>query len=325
MYYIIVNPTSKSGLGKKIWNNLQSILDDKEISYKVVFTKGPGHAMLCAKNLLADEEAASSDTKIKLIVLGGDGTINEVLQGISDFDRVSIGYIPTGSSNDLARALKLKKDPEFLLDTILSEKSVRKLDLGELKYISKSDEHSRLKAAEDSNTRKFIVSCGIGFDAAVCEESLDNTAKRILNRLHIGKLTYLSIALKQLFASKKIACDLYIDNSDKPIHYNKVLLLATMIQPYEGGGFKFCPGADPSDGILDLCVVGDVSKAKVLIALPTAFIGKHYMFKGIERYSAKNIRIKTSSPLWVHTDGEVYYKADEIELTCSKQAVTFLV
>lgn len=73
---------------------------------------------------------------------------------------------------------------------------------------------------------------------------------------------------------------------------------------YEGGGFKFAPLADYRDGLLDLCVVGDLSKALILLALPTAFFGRHYMFRGITAYRARKVEIQTSAPLWVHTDGK---------------------
>ena len=324
MYYIIVNPTSKSGRGAKIWAVLEPALQEKNIAYRVFFSERIGHVCELVRELTAFPDDSSAAEKIKLIILGGDGTLNEALQGITDFARVQIGYIPTGSSNDMARDLKLGKDPLVILDRILSCTQPVSMDIGCVTYESTSDEYSRHHSEEFLRKRYFAVSCGIGFDAAVCEEALASKFKNILNKIGLGKLTYLTIALKQLIAAKRISCDLYIDDKE-PIHLNRFLFIAGMVHQYEGGGFLFCPGADYHDGVLDICVAGDLSKLLILIALPTAFFGKHYMFKGIDRYSASVLKLTTSAPLWVHTDGEVSVKADAITLTCEKEKLQMLI
>ena len=144
-----------------------------------------------------------------------------------------------------------------------------------------------------------------------------------MNRLKLGKLTYLGIALKQLIAAKPISCELSLDGG-APIYVNRFLFIASMIRRYEGGGFKFCPDADAEDGLLDLCFVGNLPKLLILIALPTAFFGKHYLFPHITHYRASRVEIKTSAPLWVHTDGVVHLKSDHIYLSCEKQKLRLL-
>ncbi len=268
-------------------------------------------------------KATTAHNPINLIVLGGDGTVNEALQGISDFDMVNLGYIPTGSSNDLARALKLERDPVKLMTKILDGAHPRMIDLGILTYESDTHIMSRLHKCPEQKSRYFIVSSGIGFDAAVCEEALSSSIKNTLNKLRLGKLTYLGIALKQLITAKPVACEIYLDGRDV-IRIPKFLFTAFMIHPYEGGGFCFCPQADNGDGMLDLCVVGNLPKLLILIALPTAFFGKHYIFPQINHYTASSVRIKTSLPLWVHTDGEVYWKSSQISISCLKQRLRFL-
>ena len=86
----------------------------------------------------------------------------------------------------------------------------------------------------------------------------------------------------------------------------------------------FCPDADPADGLLDLCAVGDLPKLLILFALPTAFTGKHYRFKGITPYRGETVTIETSAPLWVHTDGEVTRKSSQITVSCRQNAVKML-
>ena len=316
MYYIIVNPASKSGHGLSIWQNLEPVFQKKKIPYRVMTSTHGGHVAELVREITASDEV------VNLIILGGDGTMNEALQGIRDFSKVNIGYIPTGSSNDLARDMKLKKDPVQILETILSGNVSRMADLGILNFAD------RMPGAEadkpfDTHKRYFVVSSGIGFDAAVCEEALSSRIKNLLNRLKLGKLTYLGIALKQLIAAKPISCELCLDGG-APIYVNRFLFIASMIRRYEGGGFKFCPDADAEDGLLDLCFVGNLPKLLILIALPTAFFGKHYLFPHITHYRASRVEIKTSAPLWVHTDGEVHLKSDHIYLSCEKQKLRLL-
>lgn len=324
MYYIIVNPASKSGKGAKIWSIIEPVLIQKEIEYRVFFSREAGHVIKLVHELSASLLNDTSDFILNLIVLGGDGTLNETLQGISDFDRVRLGYIPTGSSNDLARDLHFPKDPLKVLENILTCEKTSAMDLGCLTYNQFSDELSRQHSNTDSSKRYFAVSCGIGFDAAVCEEALASKFKNLLNKIGLGKLTYLTIALKQLIKAQKITCTITLDDGSS-IYLPKFLFVACMNHQFEGGGFKFCPGADSSDGILDICTVGNIPKWLILMALPTAFFGKHYLFKGIEHYTAAEIHLETSSPLWVHTDGEVAMKSCSITLSCEQNKLQFLM
>lgn len=322
MYHIIINPSSKSGKGLSIWKSLESILLERKVPYQAYISTHIGHVTELTEQITSDILAGKQP--VNLILLGGDGTVNEALQGIQDFSMVNVGYIPTGSSNDLARALKLVHDPVVLMNRILDGTHSRMIDLGILTYESDTHIESRLHKRPEHRSRYFIVSSGIGFDAAVCEEALSSSIKDTLNKFKLGKLTYLGIALKQLITAKAVSCEIYLDGK-KAIRIPKFLFSAFMVHPYEGGGFCFCPQADNSDGLLDLCVVGNLPKLLILIALPTAFWGKHYIFPHINHYTASSVRIKTSIPLWVHTDGEVYLKSDQISISCLRQRLKFLV
>lgn len=317
MYYIIMNPSSSSGRGMRIWKQLEPVFQERKIPYRLMLSTHNGHIAELAA------EVTSSDEPINLIILGGDGTVNEALQGVRDFSKANIGFIPTGSGNDLARDMRLGKDPLKTLESILNKDISRRVDLGKLTVDSHTESSGKKNGNSTPDERFFVVSSGIGFDAAVCEEALSSRLKDILNKLKLGKLTYLGIALKQLITAKDVSCDLYLDDK-APIHLDRFLFSAFMIHRYEGGGFKFCPDADAGDGLLDICLVGHLPKPVILLALPTAFFGKHYLFPQIFHYRASRIEIKTSVPLWVHTDGEVYYKSDHIYLSCEKQKARFL-
>lgn len=304
MYHIIINPASCSGKGIRIWKEaVEPALQNKNIKYRSFFSEKSGDVARLAK------EITGAHSPVRLIILGGDGTVNEALQGIENLQDTILGYIPTGSSNDLARDLGISRKPLRALEDILNGK-LHRMDLGRVTY-------------EDGSSRKFAVSCGIGFDAAVCEEAMNSRLKDTLNKIGLGKLTYLGTALRQLLAARAVSCEIQLDQGEF-VNIHKVLFVANMLHRYEGGGFMFCPDAQAHDGILDLCAVGDLPKLLILLALPTAFWGKHYLVRGITPYKAREVTIRTSSPLWVHTDGEVSRRADMIHITCEKEALQFL-
>ncbi len=304
MYHIIINPASRSGNGLKIWKKeVEPLLHAANANYRSYFSRKAGDVSRITKDILS----ATKERPITMIIMGGDGTVNEALQGMKDTSNVILGYIPTGSSNDLARDLGIPSEPAEALHLILHAKKTSPMDLGIITY-------------DDGTKRRFIVSCGIGFDAAVCEEALHSNLKKAFNKLGLGKLTYLGIALKQLFAAKSVSCKLILDDGE-PIHIRRILFVTCMQHRFEGGGFMFCPYANATDGKLDLCVVGNVPKLLILFALPTAFKGKHYFVKGIRPYRAKKVRIETSSPLWVHTDGEVNRKTTAFTVSCEQHGI----
>lgn len=308
VYHFILNPVSRSGRGQKLWDTvIEPYLQASQVPYEAHFSGKAGDITRLAMEISSIESPAPH----RIVVLGGDGTIDEALQGIADLSRVALGYIPIGSGNDFTRDMPISRNPLKALRQILEAESTTAVDIGVTTY-------------GDGTSHRFIVSSGIGFDAAVCEETNRSDMKGFLNRIGLGKLTYLGIALKQLFASKAVSCQIRLDDGE-PISIRAILFVAFMNHMYEGGGFKFAPGADYRDGMLDLCVVGDLSKALILVALPTAFIGKHYMFKGITAYRARKVEIRTSAPLWVHTDGEVARRSDCLTVTCQHQALQMYI
>lgn len=309
MYHVIVNPASRSGRGLKIWKTqIEPALAKEQIPFQSYLSEKAGDVMKIAETI---SSSAGDNAFLKIIVLGGDGTVNEVLQGVSDPSHLILGYIPTGSSNDLARDLHIPKDPTDALRLILHTGKPTPMDLGCVTY-------------SDGETRRFLVSCGFGYDAAICEETNRSSLKNLLNRLGLGKLTYVGIALKQLFAAGKTSCSLTLDHN-RSVQIDRMLFTCCMLHRYEGGGFMFAPDADAHDGILNLCAVGDIPKPLILTALPTALCGKHYLFRGITPYQAKTIVLESDRDLWVHTDGEVTRKESFVTVSCERDAFYMLL
>jgi len=306
MYYFIINPESRSGSGRKIWERLLPVIEQNLKIYDVFFTQYHNHATEYVSFITND-----ISSPITIVVLGGDGTLNEVINGIKQAEYVTLGYIPTGSSNDFARSLGITKNPPKNLEIILKPSAFKILDCGEA-------------VAPGKDPRRFCVSCGIGFDASITHEALSSPWKARLNSIRLGKLTYVFIALKQIIKLKKTNALLSVDGG-KPIPVKKMVFMSTHIHRYEGGGFAFSPKADPEDGLLDICVISNMSRLKMLCLFPMAFSGKHIRFKGVDIYRCKKAVIQAKTPLTVHTDGETYGFEKQLNLTCKHQAIKIIV
>ncbi len=303
MYYFIVNPNSRSGNGKLVWQEVERELDRREAEYRVFFTSYRYHATQLAREITSRRE------RLTLIAVGGDGTVNEVINGILDFSGVTFAYIPTGSSNDFARNLSLPCKPLEAIQNILHPSCFRKIDLG---VISSQD-----------RKRHFAGSSGCGFDAAVCVEAATSRLKNILNRIRLGKLTYVGIALKQILLSRPVPMTLILDNNQK-LAFHKVQFIAVLNSRYEGGGLKLCPKARPDDGLLDICVVDRLGKLTIALMFPTAYIGMHTIFRGIHLYRAREAEIHFQGQVPCHVDGETFYLKDSIHFSCIPDALTII-
>lgn len=308
MYYFIINPHSRSGRGLSIWKKIEKELKRRNISYRHYFTRKHGDAEKFADKL------TSRRKNITIVVVGGDGTVNEAINGIHDLSAVTLGYIPAGSSNDLARDVGIPKDAGEALKIILNPTHIASMDIGEITYLD----------GDTAKKRKFAVSCGIGFDAAVCHEALNSSMKNVLNQLRLGKLTYLGIALKQLVRAPKAECKIFFD-ACSPITLPRFLFVTSMIHRYEGGGFKFCPDANYSDGMINTCAVGNLSKLKIPFILPAGFTGKHLRYRGISSYQSRSMRLVSTTRLPVHCDGESCGYHWEVLVTCRKKQLHMIV
>ena len=291
MYHFIVNPGSRSGKGKEIWHRIKKILDKKSIPYRSYMTEYAGHAKRFAEDISAH---ASAEHPVKIIVMGGDGTIHEVLTGIKDLRAVIFGFIPTGSGNDFCRGMNLPQDPLEALRIILYDHRTGRMDVPKIRF----------KSGDGAVTSyRFGISAGMGYDAAVCHEVQITPAKKILNRLGLGKLSYLYVALKQMFFLKPSSVRFTLDENRR-YAYDNVYFIAVMNQKYEGGGFKFCPLANTHDHILDVIAVEGIPRILMFLALPSAFWGAHTHVPGIHIYRCRSIVVDSPIPLPVHIDGE---------------------
>ena len=285
MLYFVVNPSASSGKGLKIWKETETILKERKVSYECIMLRGPGDAGNAAYDLSVYHRPCT------IALLGGDGTINEFISGLTTFEGIRFAYIPTGSGNDFARGMQLPPDPKTALELILSGDHSRLINIG--------------KTKSEKKTGYFAVSSGIGFDAAACYGAAQSPLKKTLNRFGLGKLIYGITALRLLLTIRPAAVQITLD-SGKQFSYRRVYFVTAMNVPYEGGGFMFCPQADPTDDRLDMIIAEGIPKWKVLTAMPLAMKGKHVNVKGIHILKFKRASITAAVPQYVHTDGEAF-------------------
>ena len=114
MIYFIVNITARTGKSRAIWMEMKEILENRGIEYKAFQTRYAGHATDLARKI-----SSLPEDRIYLITVGGDGTLNEVINGITDFSRIVLGILPIGSGNDFARGMGISKDTLSNLEQML--------------------------------------------------------------------------------------------------------------------------------------------------------------------------------------------------------------
>lgn len=315
MYQIIVNPTSSSGKGMEAWKKIKAILDRRNVTYNVHVLQKPGEAIEIVKKLTEenysdiDETAAmdesvvtvqENDEDTNILVVGGDGTLNEVLNGIQDFEHTTLACIQTGSGNDFARNMHLEKNVEQAITHLLEQSEEIALDYGEV-----TTNHP------GSSAKRFLISSGVGYDANICEEVSRSRLKTVLNKIHLGKLVYVLIGVKQIFAKKTVRAKLYLDDAPM-MKLSELFFVVGMNHMYEGGGIPFCPSADPTDGKLDVCLVKGMSRLKLLLAVVLVYFKKHLLFKDITNHRCTKMRLVTETPQWIHMDGETPYQVSEV-------------
>ena len=283
MLYFIVNPTSSSGRGLQQWTAVEQELKARQAAYEVFLLDAAGDAANVASFLSSQKRPCT------IVVVGGDGTLNEVVNGLGTFQQITLGNIPTGSGNDFARALKLPEDPSAAAQMLLNPSRKIRVNVG--------------RTASEGSSRRFIVSSGIGFDAAVCHVSVSSGVKSALNKAHMGQMIYTANALALLSRLQPSGMRIILD--DREFHsFDHVLFAAAMNTKYEGGGYKFCPGANPTDGQLDLIVIDGIPKHRVPLLLPKARSGKHIHEDGVHIFRCSRAVLTSETPLAVHTDGE---------------------
>lgn len=320
MLHFLINPSTGNGAGPAVFSKLEQVLKEEKVFYDVHLLKSGADTTETVKRLSG---SATGKNPVHIVVVGGDGTLNLVLQGIVDFENTYISCIKTGSGNDFARSMELDSDPVCALKHILHSPSHLVIDYGEAKFKPVDVKPDVIFEQDDRGyvSRKFLISCGLGYDADICEQANRSKLKKLLNRVHLGSIVYLFVGIQQIFTRK--CCSVQITTDQFGGKISQLFMCATMIQRYEGGGVPFCPNADCRDGKLSICIVRGLSKLKLMMAVVAVYAKKHILFKGISEYKTQSITMKAKTPQWIHMDGEVWCKTKVICMT-NKSGLNFI-
>ncbi len=271
-WFFIVNATAGQGkTGKKISKLIQA-LNKQNFSYKIELTKFPKHAT----ELTID---AIKKGFQNIVAVGGDGTVNEIVNGILRSEnpgKIYFGVIPEGGGNDFAHNFELS--PKI-------GKAVKKLKKGKIKKID----------VGKIENKYFINSFGIGFDARVAVNS------RKINFLN-GLPRYLWAVVMSLIKLKSYEMEIKID--DKTLN-SKYLMVTIGNGIYCGSGFRITPDAIANDGVFDICLIEKINRRRLMKLLPSAIKGKHLGQPEVTIKRSNFIEIKTDAEIPVYFDGEI--------------------
>lgn len=282
---VILNPNADLGNGIKYLEPIQKALQPLE-GVDFVLTQGTGHARKLAEEAIRE----GYDT---LIAAGGDGTINEIVNGMmaAGAEDVKLGIIPLGTGNDFAHALGISKDVKTAVATII-EGRTRMADIA---------------LVEDDKGRRqyFANNMGAGFDANVVIRTAAITKLHGFPKYLAGVLTALARDFRPI--------NLHVRYDDEEVADQKVFFLYMGIGPRGGGGFLLTPDATHDDDLVDSCTTSTLGRFKALTLINSARKGTHIHTPYVTMRKNKQIVIHSDDPMPVQVDGEIYaYLEDDI-------------
>jgi YegS/Rv2252/BmrU family lipid kinase len=269
---LIANLTAGRGRAKKLIKPVCRELNRLGIKYELQSTPQAREATAMAKYGV---DAGFP----RIIALGGDGTINEVINGLIGSD-VILGVIPAGMGNDFIRMNGIPRDPIKAVSLLHSNKMLT-VDLGRLDWAGGS--------------RYFVNGIGIGIDAQVAQ----NVRKMKWMR---GTPAYLYASLQAVIKFRAFTA--LVSGTDWQ-EKRRYISLNIANGKYCGGGFNLAPLAKIDDRLLDLCAIGDYSIPKRILYLPRARNGEHINLSQVQYWQDKQIVIDSPVPLVAHIDGEL--------------------
>lgn len=295
---VILNPYAGRGRGGRIRTTLQEALTAAGIAHDYVETKAQGQGIELALQALD----RGYDT---VIAVGGDGTLNEIINGLARGSATAqptckLGIISVGSGNDFAHTLGIAQEPLQAVQTI-ARGNIRPCDLG----------HAVIHMTGGTVERFFNNNFGIGLDPQVTLESFK------IKRLR-GIAMYGVAALRALWRYEAQPMHLQWENAaGERGEWDAPLLLATIGNtPRSGGGFHLTPDAKIDDGVLDLVMAKTMSRWQVLQLLPKAIPGNHLGDPAVTAVQVRSVNISAAQPFPLEMDGEVITQvAETIEIT----------
>ncbi len=280
--FVLCNPLANQGNAKKIIDVLRPLTSgDQTITW---------HETQYYQHSLELTAQAIQEQAQRIVAIGGDGTIHEVVNGLMRVDsarRPSLGIVPVGSGNDFAKALAIPANPQAALQTALGT-AARPIDIG-------------LIQDETGRSEYWTNSLGIGFDAIVNIRSRQVTYAR-------GFGIYLIAALQTILYNHN---PIFVQaEEDGRIWQDRLIMMVIGNGRREGGAFWIAPEAHLNDGLLDYATVQRISRLQMLLTIPHFMRGTHTSLKYISTGRFKRLQLTANLPLRIHTDGEIYAGMD---------------
>lgn len=283
---VIVNPVASGGKVGKQWPQLRDVLTKGGLQFAAEWTQHPGHATEIARKAL--------DEGFRYIVsVGGDGTVNEVVNGlIVDgyvHPEVVLSIIPGGTGSDFPRILDIARDPVQACQATLGHRC-RAVDIGQIRCMCDS------KPIE----RYFVNVAGLGFDGEASVR-VNRMSKRIS-----GTIPYLAGLLLTLFSYRNKDVELTLDGQQVHGRFNSVIICNGQ---YFGGGMWIDPKAAADDGIFDIVIIKDVNKVEFLLNVPRVYRGTHLTHPKVESFQAKEVHVEAEQRMFIQAEGELVGEA----------------
>ncbi len=278
---VIVNPVAGAGRTARLWPQIKDLFKGHGFRFEHDMTEAPGHAIELAKS------AAEKGYEM-VVSVGGDGTINEIVNGLYEAGNIGdalLGIISTGTGSDYIRTVGIPRRYEEACRCFLQPRKLT-VDLGVVEYSNNGHEKKRL----------FVNFAGMGFDAEIVRRTTQQF--KALG----GVLSYLLGTLTTILAYRNRDISLMVDGEEVE---RRVCTVVMNNGRYGGGGMFTAPDADLSDGLLDVLIIGDISKPDLLFSLPRIYKGTHLTHPKVTMRKAKEIEIRSMTPMPLQADGEL--------------------
>ena len=283
---IIVNPKAGNGKTKMIWPQIEAVLKENIGSFEVKFTSNSGDASILTRQAL--------ETGItRIIAVGGDGLLNEVLNGfilndVQITEEACLSFIMTGTGCDFQRSLDISADWEIAIENLKNAK-LKKIDVGKVTYTD-SDKKKKI--------RYFINIASFGLSGAV-DYTIENS--RFL-RIFGSRLLFLFSTIKTVFTHPNQSIRYTIDGSKWNEIRTRLGVLAN--GRFFGGGMYVAPEAELDDGFLDLLILKEISVLKFLLHIPKIYNGTHLQIPEIFCQKVQRFNVLSKEKVILDIDGE---------------------
>lgn len=280
----VINPTSGNGRTKDAWSNLEKILIEEGYEFSSITTKYPEEAIEITRKALHNGYS-------KIIAVGGDGTINEVVNGFYIGDKrinkhSCLSIIPMGTGSDFARTLRLPKTTEHIINLFESQNELY-CDIVRTTFTDWTG---------NSKIRHFINVADVGVGSETVARVNRNS------KLLGGFWSFLLSAVYTIFTYKNRDITVLVD--EEQVFSGKACIAAVGNGCFFGGGMKIAPRAKFNDGLLDVVIVKDFGKLELLINLPKVYKGTHLDHPKVSYYQGRKVKIIPNEDIYLEMDGE---------------------